>query len=328
LISLQVALSAAAAVLVFLQAGYLARRPDDRLAIGEWLALSYGLGIGLVTTQMLLFSLGRIRFTAGRIVLPWVVAWVLHLARLRRRHVDGTTTTASAAQPANSGPFRWRLTAAAFVLLTPVILTCSVMLFRATFMPVWVWDSWAIWGSQGARVLSPRQCRAIRFRYVLHPVASRLPGPLSAGRVVPVPRARLVSRDRADHFRLVLPGDSDNLLRRPQALGLKSGDGRRADRGSRVSAERSAVESTLPGRERAGLPARYRLFPRKVFLADRSEALVEVLSSRRLFAALIVYDTRLPDRVEGRVVHGSGSDFTVLCAPHLPARSAAGTPPA
>jgi hypothetical protein len=134
-------LSAIAAVLLLLQAGYLALRaargPDDRLAVGESLALSYGLGVGLVTLQMLAYSLAGIRFTLVRVVLPWAVVWPLYLFLVRRRAVPP--------EPAAGRPFARRLSPAALLLLAPVAIVCLAMLVRSTFMPVWVWDAWAIW---------------------------------------------------------------------------------------------------------------------------------------------------------------------------------------
>lgn len=146
LIPIDIAVSVVIAVLAFAQAGYLAlrviRAGSDRLSICETLALSYGLGVGLITWQMLVMSLVRIRFGPWRILAVWVVLWVVYVARRRRRR--GGSEVVPVAEPRRARLLTARNAWTALLLL-PVVITCIAMVFRATFMPVWVWDAWAIW---------------------------------------------------------------------------------------------------------------------------------------------------------------------------------------
>ena len=76
-------------------------------------------------------------------MLVWVAAWLLYLALEGRRGAkerDGIRFRAASGWTVPTRP-----TTATIVLLIPVVIVCAAMLFRATFMPVWVWDSWAIW---------------------------------------------------------------------------------------------------------------------------------------------------------------------------------------
>jgi hypothetical protein len=143
---LHTTLASIASVLVFLQAGYLALRlisgtrirprvtAVDSPGISESLALSYGIGVGLMSTELLVLSLLGIRFTTSRVLVPWAVAWALHLS-----------VQIKLGQGGSRPPFPRPLEVRTVALLTPLAATVLVMLFRATFMPAWGWDEWAIW---------------------------------------------------------------------------------------------------------------------------------------------------------------------------------------
>jgi hypothetical protein len=149
LLHLSTFLGSIACVLIFVQAGYLALRlahkPDDRGPVAETLALSYGLGVGLITTQMLVFSLIGIGFTVSRILVWWLLAWTAHAARSRvawRRPPLSPPRT-----PASRSVLRFTSISdpIAAALLIPLILISAIELLHAAVMPVWLWDVWAVW---------------------------------------------------------------------------------------------------------------------------------------------------------------------------------------
>jgi hypothetical protein len=143
---LHTTLASIASVLTFLQAGYLALRLISgarirvRLTAGhppgisESLALSYGIGVGLLSTELLVLSLLGVRFTVFRVLTLWPVAWVIHLWMLRRK------ASPERSEVAPRDRELWSL-----ALLIPLAAVMLLLLLRASFTPPWAWDEWAIW---------------------------------------------------------------------------------------------------------------------------------------------------------------------------------------
>jgi hypothetical protein len=130
------------AIGVFLQAGAAVvtlvfprtRRPE--LVAG--LALAYGFGVGAVSTQLLLYSVLRVRFTLPSMILPWAAFWAIYMLASARRVARPTTD-----RPPDVGTRR--ISPASVLVAAALSVVVLSLLFRATFFPLWSWDSWAIW---------------------------------------------------------------------------------------------------------------------------------------------------------------------------------------
>ncbi len=136
------------AYLLFLQAGFLflrlARVYGPDFSKLETVCLAFGLGVGLVTTQMLLLSLVGIRLTLLIISGMWGLAWSLYLTvqtmahrtwrkESRRQFLSQLTSTRITFNfPAFLGGFL-------------VFTTIAAVFFAAILYPLRDWDSWAIW---------------------------------------------------------------------------------------------------------------------------------------------------------------------------------------
>jgi hypothetical protein len=101
---------------------------DNLLTLGY----SYGLGVGLISMQLYLYSRLNLPWDKYLIVLPWFIMLVLSVF-LRRKHKFTVN-------------FKWlKLSKIEYLLVALIILTVSYTLFEALLRPVAVWDGWAIW---------------------------------------------------------------------------------------------------------------------------------------------------------------------------------------
>ncbi len=139
--SLQVALGILSALGVFGQAGYLAVRvvvPRRVVTRAETVALSYGLGVGLVTFEMLVLSMARVRLSIPALLVPWVLAWPIAWAA---RGASWRTPTEVA--PPVKAPTRTSLVCA--LLIAGLAVLIGLLLYRSTFYPIYLWDAVAYW---------------------------------------------------------------------------------------------------------------------------------------------------------------------------------------
>jgi hypothetical protein len=143
ILDLQVAAGVAFALAVFGQAGYLSLRlltaRGSLLRAGETAALSYGLGVGLVTFEMLLFGMAGIRFSLVRLLVPWVLAWLLLFAARLAGRLPGPTRVPPQTKE------RTRTSLACALLVAGFASLFALLLYRSTFRPVDLWDAVAYW---------------------------------------------------------------------------------------------------------------------------------------------------------------------------------------
>ncbi len=142
-LDLQVAVGVTFALAVFGQAGYLVLRllttRGSILRAGETAALSYGLGVGLVTFEMLLFGMARFRFSLVRLLVPWVFTWSFVLAaRLAGRLPAPTRVPVRTRE-------RTRTSLACALVIAALASLFAVLLYRSSFHPVDLWDAIAYW---------------------------------------------------------------------------------------------------------------------------------------------------------------------------------------
>lgn len=126
----------------FGQAGYLALRVvtarGGSLGVGETLSLSWGLGVGLVTLEMLGLGVAGVRFSLAALLAPWVLAWsALVAARLAGR-LPATSDPSRREEPA-------RTSIACAVVLAALVTLLGLLVLRCAFHPVDLWDAIAIW---------------------------------------------------------------------------------------------------------------------------------------------------------------------------------------
>jgi hypothetical protein len=140
-----VLLVATLAALIFLQAGLLLLLfvSDERapLSLPESLSSAFGLGVGLMTFQMLLMSLAGISFRVPALLAPWGIGWtmVAFTARGRLRRVFAVHTI----RPPERLTIRQEVvTSALLCLLVGLVL---LVFYHAWLFPVFDWDAWAIW---------------------------------------------------------------------------------------------------------------------------------------------------------------------------------------
>jgi len=101
---------------------------DNLLTLGY----SYGLGVGLISIQLYLYSRLNLPWDKYLLVLPWLILLFLGIF-LRRK--NGFTVD-----------FKWpKLSKLEYLLVVLIVLTVSYTLFEALLRPVAVWDGWAIW---------------------------------------------------------------------------------------------------------------------------------------------------------------------------------------
>lgn len=143
---LVVALLAALALLIFLQAGLflLLFISDERapLSIPESLSTAFGLGVGLMTFEMLLMSLAGISFRISTLLAPWALAWIIVAvtARARLSRVIGLHRIRSSAEPLTIRQEVVTVTLTGLLAVLVLLVFCHAWLF-----PLITWDSWAIW---------------------------------------------------------------------------------------------------------------------------------------------------------------------------------------
>jgi hypothetical protein len=129
-----------AGLAIFLQAGTAVLAVVFRRAtwppLAETASLAFGLGVGAIGTEMLLFSLLGVPYTLPALLAPWVVGWLLYAwYRAGARPGPGM---------ARDGASRWSRCEVAVACLLAVLV--GALLVRAAVWPLWWWDTWAIWG--------------------------------------------------------------------------------------------------------------------------------------------------------------------------------------
>ncbi|HSA84431.1 MAG TPA: hypothetical protein VLF20_06135 [Patescibacteria group bacterium] len=101
---------------------------DNLIAIGA----SYGLGVGLVSAQLYLYSLMYVPWEREFILIPWIVLFLFVLVKNRKR--------IKIVFPQISSWKRLDL-----LILLGMVLTVSYVIFEALLRPVVAWDAWANW---------------------------------------------------------------------------------------------------------------------------------------------------------------------------------------
>jgi hypothetical protein len=128
------------AIAIFLQAGAAVLATVFRNGrwppLAETVSLAFGLGVGAIGTQMLLFSLLGVSYTLPALLAPWAVGWLLYA-----RYRAGARPSPSMAR---DGASRWSTCEVVVACLLAVLV--GALLVRAAVWPLWWWDTWAIWG--------------------------------------------------------------------------------------------------------------------------------------------------------------------------------------
>jgi hypothetical protein len=105
------------------------------LHILEWLGAAFTLGVGLVGLQLLVLAMSGVELHLTWVAGFWLVAWATLAAWQQRTRRVWALPTFTFKPP--------RLHEA--VIGGAVALTLAAVIFRATFHPIFEWDSWAIW---------------------------------------------------------------------------------------------------------------------------------------------------------------------------------------
>lgn len=95
------------------------------------LGYSYGLGVGLISLQLYLYSRLNIPWVEYLLVVPWLIA-IMFYAYIRRNKLRFNFKAP-------------KLSRIQCLLILLVLLTVLYTLFEALLRPVSVWDGWAIW---------------------------------------------------------------------------------------------------------------------------------------------------------------------------------------
>lgn len=136
---------------IFMQAGYLflliLQAKGRTLSFLEQVSLSFGLGVGFVTTQMLLFSFAGVPFTVEGLCAPWGIAWAVYLVVRRVEVRDGLARMRNARVGAVRGmniSFALLVDIATFTFIIAVL---GAIYFQTTFHSPLEgnWDAWARW---------------------------------------------------------------------------------------------------------------------------------------------------------------------------------------
>ncbi len=125
------------ALAVFAQAGVwlLVVMRVAHLHILEWLGTAFTLGVGLIGLQLLALAMSGVELHLAWVAGFWLVAWAALVAWQQRTRQAWALPTFTFKPP--------RLHEA--VIWGAVTLTLAAVIFRATFHPIFEWDSWAIW---------------------------------------------------------------------------------------------------------------------------------------------------------------------------------------
>lgn len=118
------------AVVIFYLIGFcvITLLPLKKLSLDFKIGLSYGLGIGIITVQMLLYSLMHIPWTPLFLLIPWLIFIILI-----RKHLRFSFKKIK------------KLSRIEFLLATLLGLVVIFVLFEALLRPVISWDGWANW---------------------------------------------------------------------------------------------------------------------------------------------------------------------------------------
>src|SRR5438876_4360457 len=111
-------------------------RGSPRLPFGEWLSLTFGFGVGAVTSEMLALTTCGVGLAVTPIVAPWGVAWLVQLWARRRKASNDRD------RPDPRSPKRRWSIPEAFVF-GALGLVVAALLFRAAFFHFWWWGAWA-----------------------------------------------------------------------------------------------------------------------------------------------------------------------------------------
>lgn len=125
------------ALAVFAQAGMwlLVALRLAHLHILEWLGTAFTLGVGLIGLQLLALAMSGVKLHLAWVAGFWLAAWVALAAWQQRKRQAWALPEFTFKPP--------RLHEAA--IWGAVTLTLAAVMFRATFHPIFEWDSWAIW---------------------------------------------------------------------------------------------------------------------------------------------------------------------------------------
>ncbi len=100
--------------------------------IKERLPFAYGLGVGLISFQMLIYSLFKIQWTSLGLVLPWMI--LIFVSIKRKKLLMPKKSFFSFPKG-----FRNKL------LIAGIFLTVIFVIFEALLRPLSAWDGWANW---------------------------------------------------------------------------------------------------------------------------------------------------------------------------------------
>src|SRR5690348_1919642 len=92
----------------------------------EKLPISYGLGFGMVTLEMLLLSLFKIPWSVALVTVPWIIVFGIFLRPsflMKGFSLDKVSK----------------------ILILGIVLTVGFVVFEALIRPLSAWDGWANW---------------------------------------------------------------------------------------------------------------------------------------------------------------------------------------
>src|SRR5258706_6520752 len=95
-------------------------------------AYSYGLGVGLISMQLYIYSRLHISWEKEFLIIPWIILVSILLIKNRKK-INFKL------------PKIPKLTKFEWLLLVGIFLTFCYVVFEALIRPVTVWDSWAMW---------------------------------------------------------------------------------------------------------------------------------------------------------------------------------------
>lgn len=109
----------------------------------EKLALSWGLGIGILVYQMFFISLVGIRWTKYNLIFPWVVVIIIFLIYFlfsKKKIKFGDIF--------KNDKMDSRLNCAEIALILLILFISSYVFVLASLVPTNIWDAWAIYGGK------------------------------------------------------------------------------------------------------------------------------------------------------------------------------------
>lgn len=117
---------------------YLLSGKTKRSSFSEALAVSFGLGLGAVTLEMLLFALAQYDFNVVRLLAPWAVVFAVNIYRYSRGK------ELPIAPPKRNEPHR-TVTPLGVFLAAGIIVEAAYAVFRALIRPIEAYDAVAIY---------------------------------------------------------------------------------------------------------------------------------------------------------------------------------------